>query len=185
MKRHEALADLSRDHHDALVQARAIRLALETAGDTNALAGVARAFLDFHEEELAPHMREEEEVLLPLFGASTELDREPAVAKLVADHAWLRETAHALAGNLPQRGDPRPALEALWPRLQEHVRFEERVLFPRIEEVLGDEGLDALAARSLAFRTATRGGARIGPRDACRPQVVHPKEDKARRDVTA
>ncbi len=64
MKRHPALAPLSRDHHHALVLARKLRRA--NAQDA---ADVSRAFLEHWMEEERLHFRLEEEVLLPAFAA--------------------------------------------------------------------------------------------------------------------
>jgi hypothetical protein len=62
MKRSDALAQLSRDHHHGLVVAQRLRRAADTT------AGAAReAFLTFWDEEGRDHFRIEEEVLPPAF----------------------------------------------------------------------------------------------------------------------
>jgi hypothetical protein len=62
MKRSNALAQLSRDHHRGLVVARQLN------GATRATASAARdAFLAFWEQEGREHFRVEEDVLLPAF----------------------------------------------------------------------------------------------------------------------
>ena len=69
MKRHPALASLSRDHHHALVIAQRLRRADEHDGPE-----AARAFLAHWEREERLHFRLEEEVLLPAYAAYGDLD---------------------------------------------------------------------------------------------------------------
>jgi hypothetical protein len=60
MKRHPALAELSRDHHQALVVARRLKRA-----DDESVDRAREGFLDYWEHEGSEHFREEEEILLP------------------------------------------------------------------------------------------------------------------------
>jgi len=137
MKRHEALERLSRDHHQALFQAMRLKRATEdTAGD------VLGDFLDFWFSVGHLHFRAEEEVLLPAYSAYADASREEVVRVLV-DHIEIRRAAHEL-GALTD--DPEPErLKALGERLDAHVRHEERVLFPLIEDALPDDELVRVA----------------------------------------
>lgn len=83
--------------------------------------------------ELEPHFRIEEAVLLPALAAAGE---ETLVRRTLEDHAALRALA----------ADPASGV-AFGRRLREHVRFEERELFPACEARLGDATLEAIAAR--------------------------------------
>ena len=136
MKRHSALQTLSRDHHQALVVAQHLR---ET-GDRG--AGEAQAvFLEFWRKECQLHFRIEEEVLLPHFAAVGGGDS-PAIARVLVDHAEIRLRALRL-----HEGSASTAvLQELGELLAEHVRLEERDLFPAIEEILSDRQLRRLAA---------------------------------------
>jgi hypothetical protein len=59
------------------------------------------------------------------------------------DHIEIRREAHELGG---MKEDPEPErLHALGARLDAHVRHEERVLFPLIEEALPDDELARVA----------------------------------------
>ena len=91
MKRHPALAPLSRDHHHALVIARRLR----RAGPEQA-ADAAAAFLEHWEAEERLHFRLEEEVLLPAYAAYGDLDH-PAVVRTLLDHVLIRRDAERLA----------------------------------------------------------------------------------------
>jgi iron-sulfur cluster repair protein YtfE (RIC family) len=126
VKRHDALASLSRDHHQALVVARR----LKRAGDDTA-AGAREAFLEYWRSDGQRHFREEEEILLPTFAGFGDPDR-PVVARVLIDHIRIRQLAHELAGDSPGIG----ALHTLGERLDAHVHLEERELFPLIEQAL-------------------------------------------------
>lgn len=131
-KRAEALQPLSRDHLKALVAAKALREAED--------AGAARvAFLDFWRDHGAHHFRVEEEVLLPQWALYAEVDR-PAVSRMLEEHLAIRREALRLVA-----GEGSPAeLHALGDLLHDHVRFEERRLFPAIEDSLNEEELARL-----------------------------------------
>ena len=137
MKRHEALEQLSRDHHQALFQAmRLKRAGEEDAGD------VLADFLDFWFGVGHLHFRAEEEVLLPAYSAYADASRDEVVRVLV-DHVEIRREAHELGAT---KGEPPPErLRALGERLDAHVRHEERVLFPLIEQALPDHELVRVA----------------------------------------
>jgi hemerythrin-like domain-containing protein len=137
VKRHDALAQLSRDHHQALFQA--MRLKAATEDDA---AEVLENFLDFWTGTGQLHFRAEEEVVLPAYSAHADASSEPVVRVLV-DHVEIRRAAHELGdarGTVP----PEP-LRALGQKLEAHVRHEERVLFPLIEAALSDEELRRVA----------------------------------------
>ena len=138
MKRQEALQQLTRDHHRALEAA----LKLRRAG-TEEMEEATAEFLRFWREHGALHFRVEEDVLLP--GAAPEVDpTDPAVVRVLTDHVEIRRRAD----ELDARGVPDPTeLNALGELLNDHVRHEERVLFPMIEERLSAERLEILAQR--------------------------------------
>ncbi|MGH2928070.1 MAG: hemerythrin domain-containing protein, partial [Solirubrobacteraceae bacterium] len=62
MKRHPAIAALSRDHHHALVVAQRLRRATDDDGSD---ARARETFLEYWRADGAQHFREEEEILLP------------------------------------------------------------------------------------------------------------------------
>jgi hypothetical protein len=105
MKRHPALAPLSRDHHHALVLARRLRRA-----DEQDAAGAARAFLEHWMVEERRHFRLEEEVLLPALAAYDDPDH-PAVIRTLLDHVRIRAEVERLgrqrrAGAAPRARSP-------------------------------------------------------------------------------
>jgi hemerythrin-like domain-containing protein len=139
MKRSEALKVLSHQHHQGLFAA----LQLRRAGPETA-AQARQAFLDFFEREGASHFRAEEELLLPAYARHTAYDK-PEIVRVLTDHVDLRRRGQDLEANA--HPDP-SALRELGERLEAHIRFEERELFPMIESVLPD---DELAQLGTAF----------------------------------
>lgn len=132
MKRDPRLRGLSSEHHHALVLARALLAAAESG---KCMEDLSRRF----QGELEPHFQVEERWLLSGLEAAGERD---LVARTLEDHTFLRATVQAA-----QRGDP-AAMRAFAERLQEHVRFEERTLFPACEALLPGDLLEAMVRGS-------------------------------------
>jgi hypothetical protein len=135
MKRADALTRLSREHHHALVAAQQLRRA------TPATAAEARAAFGEFWREHGRHFRAEEEILLPAYVAHGD-PGDPVIARVLVDHVLIRSDAAALAGGGVVALN---VLHRLGKRLAEHVRCEERELFPAVEAALPPEELDALA----------------------------------------
>lgn len=137
MKRSQALAPLSRDHHQALVVARALaRASDETAG------AAASRFVAFIEQHELAHFAVEESVLLPVIPASEPGER--LGRQMRDDHAFLRDAMRRL-----RDCDAVPDAEALrliGQRLREHVQMEERRLFPYLERVLSEPLLERIGS---------------------------------------
>ncbi len=138
MRRHPALEELSRDHHHALVVAQRLKRASDTTG-----IEARDRFVAFWESEGQAHFREEEEILLPACAGVIDPE-EPIVLKVLSDHVRIRRLAHTVTG--AERPDLR-ALHELGIQLGDHVRREERELFPLIERSLPDAELRRLVAR--------------------------------------
>lgn len=138
MKRAEALRPLSREHLTALLVAKKLR----EADDLGEAAGV---FLGFWRDDGQRHFRVEEEVLLPTWAVHGEVDR-TGVSRMLDEHLAIRREALRLAAGELSLGEVRE----LGTLLHDHVRFEERQLFPIVEEALDDESLDRLEAAIAA-----------------------------------
>jgi len=136
LKRHLALEQLSRDHHHALVVAQRLKRASEaTATDAR------DTFVSYWQPDGQEHFREEEEILLPTFAGFVDPDQ-PIVAKVLIDHVRIRHLASEAAGEPPRL----TVLHELGSRLEQHVRREERELFPLIEQSMPDTELRRLVA---------------------------------------
>lgn len=162
MKRHPALQDLSRDHYTALRTARI--LSRPRPGEDRGPAEAAQELLAFWDRELVWHFREEEELLLPLVAGHVQPTALEEVRRMLDDHATIR--AGVLQLRDPAPGTPGTAglLQHLGRLLHDHVRMEERRLFPRLQELLTEPELAILAARSESFRRRCRGPRAVGPR---------------------
>lgn len=159
LRRHAALVELSRDHHHVLVQAQALKRAAREDSGTPAGRDALDAYLRFHAAEIRGHMADEEDVLLPLCGA---LDA-PGARRIVDEHREIDALTAALRQARDSGGDPRATLLALGELLDDHVRFEERAFFMRVQEGLDAPTLARLA-QALAHQRAARGAAPSCPR---------------------
>lgn len=131
MKRRPELHPLSHDHHHGLIVARRLRLA---SADSGTLPEAVPVFLEAWNAEIEPHFQREEALLLP------EVERarpgHPLAARTLLEHRELR----ALVSRLHHSAEASLAGE-IARRLDEHIRFEERVLFPEVETLLPEERL--------------------------------------------
>lgn len=143
MKRSAALTPLSHDHQHAL----AVALELRRGSDP---ARARQAFLEFVEAEGEAHFRLEEEIVLPFVAAELP-EHDPDVVRMLEEHSALRARAASLAADPDAQT---PELRATGELLLNHVRFEERVLFPRVEALLDSDRLSKLGGRLLAHHSA-------------------------------
>ncbi len=143
-RRHDGLMPLTHDHHHALAHARRLRLAA-VGEDASALVRHSQVFLDFFHDDTVNHFREEEEIVFPL--AVEDGRAKPLLAQAMMEHLQI----HALASRLgievtESRVTPESATE-LATALDAHIRFEERKVFPLLEEVVADDQLSAVSLR--------------------------------------
>ena len=129
MKRHESLAPLSREHHAALILAQLLKKdAPVYKGLPTDVEGKLDYAVNFYTTDLILHFTKEEALLEKV----KHID--PAIAKLtmeiLAEHADL--TTRFLS--LQTATDKETALDELGHLLQSHIRKEERVLFPLIQD---------------------------------------------------
>lgn len=119
--------------------------------------GRAVRLLALWEEEILPHCRREEEILLPeLTRRISEADA--VIVFTLGDHVTLRRLVRELRAAPP--AGSRALLTALEEKLGEHLAFEERTLFPAVQETLG---CDRLAALGGELRGPTRERAEHSP----------------------
>lgn len=137
MKRSRVLAPLSRDHHHALVVAAQLRRVIPATAEA-----AREAFLAYWDQEGAEHFREEEEILLPAYGRHAN-PHDPLIARILCEHVLIR----ALAADVSEPSPRSSTLRELGVTLADHVRLEERSLFPLIEETVPPAALERLAAQ--------------------------------------
>jgi hypothetical protein len=136
MKRHPALALLSRGHQHTLAVAQRLRRATP---DTAAQA--VAAFLAVWDVEERQHFRLEEEVLLPSFAGHSDPEH-PLILRVLVDHLRIRCAADRLATDRSVS-----TLHALGEILASHVHLEAHELFPPIEKDVPEADLSVLGAR--------------------------------------
>jgi hemerythrin-like domain-containing protein len=136
MKRDPALASLSRDHHLALVVAQKLRRVTD-----GGCAAAREAALVYWRAHGRTHFRLEEELLLPAYAGYGD-PHHPLVARALCEHAAIRHLVDTIARD--DRGKPAD-LRGLGTQLSEHVRLEERQLFPLIERAMPAAELAILA----------------------------------------
>jgi hemerythrin-like domain-containing protein len=146
MKRHSSLIPLSHDHHHALVQARRLRRA--AGGDPTARRAATASFLRFFSDESVRHFRQEEERLFPVLVDVA--SAEELLVKALLDHQRLRALVARLDQNLSRGGTDALLMRELADQLENHIRLEERRLFPLMEEIAAE----ALGRLDLAWRRA-------------------------------
>jgi len=126
MKRRPALQPLSREHHTALTLAKACERAAQSR-DVDRVVQTCRRVIQAFSDELEPHFQVEELSLLPLLH---DAGNKPLEQRTLADHQQLRALLDGLRQNDIE------ALDDFGKLLSAHVRFEERELFPALENLL-------------------------------------------------
>lgn len=130
MKRNENLIELSRDHHYGLLLGWKIRRGIENRTD---LEVIRQYVAYFSQNSLFPHFKEEEQGVLS-FMPEGDSHRQ----KVLQDHENIRTTVRAIiASDVVDAQD----LLDLASMVDAHIRYEERQLFPYLEQSLSSEAL--------------------------------------------
>ena len=123
IKRSKELAPLSREHHDGLLYVWKIREGLK---NNTPVSKLKEYTFWYWKQHIKPHFFQEEKILLPHMPANNELAN-----RLKKEHEDIRE----LILNLDQEPDKSTFIE-LCNLVNDHIRFEERQLFPFLEQTL-------------------------------------------------
>lgn len=141
MIRASALVPLSREHHEALVLARRACEPQRPGADPSALR---ERLLQRWPRVFEPHFLVEEQVLLPALEAA---GAAAIAASARAQHDHLRRLVARLeAGDLS-------VLPAWGEAMREHVRWEERELFPQAQALLDLPRLEEALQRPFEVAT--------------------------------
>ena len=133
MKRHASLIPLAREHHGGLILSQILKKnAPSYKGMPESLEDKSTYAFSFYQSDLVPHFAAEEKVFDRLININPELDEKIKV--IVAEHVRLREL---FAGLENSKADAE-YLDQIGQDLEQHIRKEDRELFPMIEE-LADE----------------------------------------------
>ena len=147
MKHHSAILPLSRDHHHVLVLAQALKKNAAKIGlGAASIEEKVKATINSYNTELIPHFNHEEILLFPIaFGRDEILDK--MIDNIIQEHDKIGRAIESL-----KNGNIEDNLDNLCKLLEQHIRTEERVLFPKIEEVVGDEELNILNGQIIAVK---------------------------------
>ncbi|HEU4859447.1 MAG TPA: hemerythrin domain-containing protein [Chitinophagaceae bacterium] len=131
IKRSKELAPLSREHHDGLLFAWKIKQGLANSTPVETLCNYTRWFWSNH---IKPHFKDEEQVLIKFLPADN-----PLVQQMIREHAQIRDLV-ILLDKTPDSN----SLQLLSEFINNHIRFEERELFPYAEKTLTPEQLNEI-----------------------------------------
>ncbi len=126
LKRHRALQPLSRDHHHGLLLSWKIRTGFKKQIEPVRIKTYADWFFNTH---LLPHFELEEKHIFPLLEPENDL-----IKRALADHRRLKRLFH-------NEEDIEKTLFKIEEELEQHIRFEERILFPEIQKVATEDQL--------------------------------------------
>ena len=139
MKRHPSLAHLSREHHGALILSKLLQKdAPAYKGLPTNLEEKADYALNFYKEDLVTHFAEEEKILTIVRGIQPTLD--VLIESIFSEHQEL----HSLFKLIDNNSDLAAHLYETGKKLEDHVRKEERELFPMIQESCTEEMMTAI-----------------------------------------
>jgi hemerythrin-like domain-containing protein len=139
LRRNENIIPFSKDHHTTLLFCWKIKQGIKVSADPATLKKYVSYFWKDHME---PHFREEEEILFsPLV--------DEMVQKAIADHHKIKDQVNKIVF---LDGDAAlPELSLLSDMVDDHVRYEERQLFPHLEQTLGEDELNNIG-RKLSMK---------------------------------
>lgn len=133
LKRHEALVGFSKDHHFGLLLVWKIRQGLNKKVSPGRISDYVLYFFD---EDIDGHFKEEEEQLFPMLPSSSILRQQAET-----EHKAIYE----MIGRLRKDKDNMDLLLQFADALKGHIRFEERELFPFMQQTLSATELEQIA----------------------------------------
>ena len=119
-KRHKALQPLSREHHHGLLLSWKIRTGFKKNIQPKRMRIYANWFFEHH---LIPHFEIEEAHIFSILDQENEL-----IKKALADHRRIKRL-------FSEENEDSKTLSRIEEELEQHIRFEERILFPEIQKV--------------------------------------------------
>jgi hemerythrin-like domain-containing protein len=134
MKRHESIAALSRDHHFGLLFCWKLRQGIKKQVPPERMQPYVKYFWENH---LQQHFEEEETLLFNLLN-------DHLIEQAMSEHKYIEQLVDAIVYAASVQQDQ---LNVLADKLDNHIRFEERTLFPHMEAALSREKLAVLAVR--------------------------------------
>lgn len=126
-KRHKSLQPLSREHHQGLLLSWKIRMGLDKSIDPKRIRIYAQWF---YKTYLVAHFKAEEQYVFSVLEKENKL-----VQQAISEHERL------MLLFIAEEGDDVNVVSQIEKELDNHIRFEERVLFPEIQKKATEEQL--------------------------------------------
>jgi len=138
MKRSKYLTPLSWEHHSALLNANRLQKGLANQTSKNILID----FLNYiWENDLSPHFKREENIV---FSVKDWLNvPEPLRNQVLQEHQEMTDLAEQIKTAADEQ-ELKRLMELIAQKVMDHVRFEERTLFPQIEESFSPSALEKI-----------------------------------------
>jgi len=132
IKRNENIVKLSRDHHASLLFCWKIRQGIKYHASPHRIIQYVRYFWNQH---FSAHFKEEEEFLFPPL-------KDDFVQKAIDDHQKIKTFIEQITVEGLENEEEN--LSELAEMVEQHVRYEERILFPHLEQKLSDKQLEII-----------------------------------------
>ncbi len=132
IKRHENIKWLSKEHHFGLLACWKINKGISLGIEIDR---IKKYIIFFWENNLQQHFKEEEELLFNVIN-------DDKINQAIEQHKSVREKINVLYNGLADT----LLLQQLAIELNEHIRYEERILFPFLEKALPQNRLQQIGA---------------------------------------
>lgn len=129
LKRHPSLQQFSREHHFGLLLCWKIREGFRRNIEQNRIKKYTDWFFQTH---LKPHFEAEEKYMFSLLSDDDKLKK-----RALKEHRKLEKLFH-------DSEDINRALSLIEEQLEEHIRFEERILFNEIQKIATESELQKI-----------------------------------------
>ncbi len=148
MKRSDSLQPLSRQHHDELLSCLLIKKGVNKKADLKLLTDFTNIFW---KEDFIKHIKAEEEILIPFLVKHRFEDRFINILK--TDHSMI----HAVLDRLNTFDRRHKIFEIFANLVEQHIRFEERFVFQKIQEQLSEKEMEELGLKlnNIQYRKCT------------------------------
>lgn len=130
MKRHETLQPLSREHHHSLLLCWKIRTGLSNGTKPQRIKKYVDWFVENH---IIPHFNAEEAYIFPILGMDHGMTK-----RAMAEHRRLKRL-------FKDKEEIVKSLSLIEEELEGHIRYEERVVFPEIQEIATEDQLELIS----------------------------------------
>lgn len=143
IKRSKELVPLSKEHHEGLLFGWKIKQGLRNGTSHKTIAQFIQWFWD---NDLQEHFRKEEETLVSHLPKENEL-----VQQMFQEHEAIEALIHVNA-MIPDED----IFKQLADELHNHIRFEERILFPYAEKIIPPKEMEEIYQALLVTKQKSR-----------------------------